>query len=266
MRGAGSSRKLVRDLAEASTTRYEAILKLYLDRKKGKLRDYSELSNSSRTILASALRREGFEELAAGITYPKKGRKDVEFPPEEDLQRFEATVPKVLDPVSAAVVLFVLKTGLRSFEVLGLTRAQCQRAVQTGTLRVLRKGNYEANVGMGKDALKHLKVMLEAPRRQPQSKGPTPVAPLPWDVTSQLLSFKPNPKAAYQVLRSRVSEASEAANVGRRAAHWLRHAFATRMVRKGAPLPLVQRQLGHASLETTMRYIHPSLADIAKYV
>jgi integrase/recombinase XerD len=38
--------------------------------------------------------------------------------------------------------------------------------------------------------------------------------------------------------------------------HWLRHARATAAIRRGAPIHLVQRTLGHASPTTTMRYLH----------
>ena len=37
--------------------------------------------------------------------------------------------------------------------------------------------------------------------------------------------------------------------------HWLRHTFATEGLKNGAPLPLLQRDLGHASLETTQIYL-----------
>ena len=38
--------------------------------------------------------------------------------------------------------------------------------------------------------------------------------------------------------------------------HWLRHAHATHALDKGAPLRLVQATLGHASLDTTSKYLH----------
>lgn len=39
--------------------------------------------------------------------------------------------------------------------------------------------------------------------------------------------------------------------------HDLRHTAATRMVEKGANIAAVRRVLGHADINTTMRYVHP---------
>ncbi|MGZ6692680.1 MAG: tyrosine-type recombinase/integrase [Solirubrobacteraceae bacterium] len=43
--------------------------------------------------------------------------------------------------------------------------------------------------------------------------------------------------------------------------HVLRHTFATTLVRGGTDLVLVAELLGHARLETTRRYIHPTAED-----
>lgn len=55
------------------------------------------------------------------------------------------------------------------------------------------------------------------------------------------------------------------ANVKNFRFHDLRHTVATRLVEKGVPLPVVQEILGHAKIETTMRYTHviPSQKVIA---
>ena len=45
-------------------------------------------------------------------------------------------------------------------------------------------------------------------------------------------------------------------------AHALRHSFATDLVHGGAPLPIIQRALGHASLRTTGRYVTASATEL----
>ncbi len=49
-------------------------------------------------------------------------------------------------------------------------------------------------------------------------------------------------------------------------AHALRHSFATDLVHGGAPLPIIQRALGHASLRTTGRYVTASPAELRDHL
>lgn len=43
--------------------------------------------------------------------------------------------------------------------------------------------------------------------------------------------------------------------------HWFRHAHASHALSKGAPMPLIQRDLGHSSLAITGRYLHVKPTD-----
>lgn len=45
--------------------------------------------------------------------------------------------------------------------------------------------------------------------------------------------------------------------------HRLRHTFCTNMVRQGVSLPVIQKLMGHADIESTMNYINLSLEDVA---
>lgn len=58
-------------------------------------------------------------------------------------------------------------------------------------------------------------------------------------------------------LYSLVKRAVEQAGVGKPVSpHWLRHSHATLALAGGASLVQVQRDLGHASLQTTLKYLH----------
>lgn len=46
--------------------------------------------------------------------------------------------------------------------------------------------------------------------------------------------------------------------------HMLRHSYATRLIDAGVPIHDVQRALGHASLQTTQRYLHVNDAKLAE--
>lgn len=48
--------------------------------------------------------------------------------------------------------------------------------------------------------------------------------------------------------------------------HCLRHGAATKMIMNGAPLPSVQKILGHANIQTTMIYTHPDLESLREAV
>jgi site-specific recombinase XerD len=46
----------------------------------------------------------------------------------------------------------------------------------------------------------------------------------------------------------------------------LRHGAATKMIMNGAPIPAVQKMLGHSNIQTTMVYTHPNIEDLREAV
>jgi integrase len=66
----------------------------------------------------------------------------------------------------------------------------------------------------------------------------------------------------YWGLYSRLRTAAERAGLGRRAIHGARHHAATTILRATGNLKLTQRLLGHASIQSTMRYAHATEDDL----
>jgi len=66
----------------------------------------------------------------------------------------------------------------------------------------------------------------------------------------------------YWGLHSRLSTAASRAGLGERAIHGARHHAATKLLRSTGNLKLTQNLLGHASIQSTMRYAHASEADL----
>ena len=59
-----------------------------------------------------------------------------------------------------------------------------------------------------------------------------------------------------EITRAELRRLAAVAGVRRRfAPHQLRHAHAVEMAREGVPLPVIQRQLGHAHLGVTSTYL-----------
>lgn len=105
----------------------------------------------------------------------------------------------------------------------------------------------------------------------------TRIVAIPRDIYEELLDWKcleggkpndyvfPSQKSPqlsrHQVFRI-VKQAAKKAGLSHAiSTHWLRHANATIALENGASLPLVQKTLGHASLETTQKYLHVNPDD-----
>lgn len=67
---------------------------------------------------------------------------------------------------------------------------------------------------------------------------------------------------SYYGLYSRLRTAAASAQLGGRAIHGARHHAGTALLRATGNLKLTQRMLGHASIQSTMRYAHATEADL----
>jgi integrase/recombinase XerC len=146
--------------------------------------------------------------------------------------------------------------GLRVAEACGLDIGQLSEG--EGTARVLGKGKKERIVPLGKKALEALAAWfaVRGALHHPRTRFVDPHA-----VFLSTRGRRLNARAVQLLVRRYGILA-----VGRTDLHphALRHTCATHMLDGGADLRVIQEMLGHASLSTTQRYTHVSVAHLLK--
>lgn len=143
-----------------------------------------------------------------------------------------------------AIIVVLWRAGLRISEALALSETDLEPA--RGSLVVRHgKGDKRREVGMDRWAWTHLDPWLSLRTDLPAGRlfcvlrGPTRGRP-----------------CASAGIRAELHHAAAIAGVRRRfAPHQLRHAHAVEMSREGISLLVIQRQLGHADLAITSRYL-----------
>lgn len=230
--------------------------------------DVADWPESVKRLLRAATRRQLVEAGAApedvagflrAIPARWEARRATQVPTEDEALAYEAAA-NTLPRGRRALALLPLAMGLRAREVVTLPRAAVERAAQRGELKVLRKGGAE-QVLPAAHALGLFAELLEVPAALVRG-GRTHA----WAALGEVLSPLGTPRAAYKALHTLVRHTGRKAGLPGLRPHQLRHAFATRMSRDGAPLPAVQWALGHARVTTTMLYVHPTADDVKQYL
>jgi site-specific recombinase XerD len=151
-----------------------------------------------------------------------------------------------------ALLVILWRAGLRCAEALALR--PCDVDFDAGTLRVrFGKGRKARTVGIDSEALTVVRAWLGAR----DAAG----------VVSDFLFCDLKPGYAGERMQPRYVRA-EVARIARRAGvahrvhpHGMRHTHAVELRREGWDIPLISRQLGHASVATTQIYVdhlHPA--------
>ena len=201
------------------------------------------------TLLDRAGRRRSpatISSLHQGVPPRNKGRR---YPPEPP------TVEEIIAVMGAAgdgadgvglrgVIVMLWRAGLRISEALALNETDLDS--DRGAVLVWHgKGDKRREVGMDRWGWAHLEPWLQLRTTLPAGalfcilRGPTRGRP-----------------CAPAGIRGQLHRAAETAGVRRRfAPHQLRHAHAVEMSREGISLIVIQRQLGHADLAITSRYL-----------
>jgi integrase/recombinase XerC len=169
--------------------------------------------------------------------------------PANDIEAFIATLGTHRD---RAMVLAMLLGGLRSAEVRGLLLADADMGRRR--LRVIGKGGKERHIPVDAAFFTELAAYLRWERppglATPQCfvvlRGPTAGAPVS--------------EAGLRSLFRRHRELSGATRVR---PHRLRHTYGTELASAGIDLLALRALMGHASPETTARYVHLSIEQLA---
>lgn len=189
----------------------------------------------------------------------------------EDMSAFEEAAKRYPKAKYRPFFAILLRLGLRAQELLAMPRERVMEARKTGSLRFVRKGGRERILPCQHlhDDLAALLALKQAlPRSVEKSSAILQSGESrAWEYAGEIIA---NASAAtqYNMLIRNVRRCAKLAKLDPDlwTVHTLRHAFATRMHHDGAPLRVIQEALGHASLNTTQRYIHVERDDIAKFV
>lgn len=155
------------------------------------------------------------------------------------------------------IVDFMSATGLRSAELLAARISDIRVEPEGVFLRVVGKRKKVRDVMLVDQALNALDAYLA-------SRGLESIEHAPYSAPLLASLADPMEPVSYQTLykttrtwlaravaNSALSEAEKSRLQGA-SAHWLRHTFGTTSVALGTPYDVVQQQLGHARIDTTM--------------
>ena len=202
-------------------------------------------------------------------------KKKVQYPTEEEMQAFEQASQQ-LKPRLRPLMMLLARMGFRAKELLMLTRAQVERAVATGEIFFEGKGGEEGSLPINNvrsvwqdllacpAALPHSTVRMRDLMLEMGSGGPPR-----WETVGEILAAAgASFETRYNLLGRLVKKTVKLAGLDpeRWSPHKLRHGFATRMNRDGAPAATIQRALRHKNLMTTQKYIHADTADVDKFM
>ena len=175
-----------------------------------------------------------------------------------EIQRFiDAQPPSPSRARMRFIVGFLSGVGLRASELLAAKLGDLRYVSGGYVLQVMGKGGTPRVVAIPPSALVALEDYLEA--RGIGSLQETPVkAPLLASAKDPMESI--GYQALYLTVRTWLKKAinasplpsAERQSLTGASAHWLRPTFATRAIERDVPMEVVQAQLGHANISTTM--------------
>ena len=164
--------------------------------------------------------------------------------------------PKLPEQRDYAVIDLAYSCGLRRCELHGLNVGDI--SPDDGTVRVRGKRGKERVVPVGKTTLGDLQHYIYHVRPKLLKGGTTDALFVSWMAGGKRMHLY-SINAAFRRLRKRYGFDRSLVP------HGLRHAFATDLIRNGAPVQDVSEMLGHAKLETTQIYTRLYPVDLKRH-
>jgi len=176
---------------------------------------------------------------------------------EKDLQLSRLRYPKRWRSRKrdAALIIFMMHTGLRLQETLDLRITDLQLGERKGTVLVRRgKGNKQRSIPLNSEARKAIEDWLSV---RPENDNN-----YLWVALEREESGHLSCRTAQHVIR----RLGQDAGLIDLTPHMLRHTFAKNLIDSGVSLEKVAALLGHSNLNTTRIYITPSQNDLEQAV
>lgn len=164
----------------------------------------------------------------------------------EVLAIYHAAVEDVPEP-SNTILTLLPKTGLRISEMCGLQLSDVQNVSGVRALVFRGKRDKQRSVPLTKSAEATLDAYIELHK------------PSKWLFMGQM----GGPLTPHAVRKHTRLIAATNPDLQGLSPHVLRHTYATLLVARGVDLKTIQQLLGHESIETTSRYLHPSITDLS---
>jgi integrase/recombinase XerD len=161
--------------------------------------------------------------------------------PEADLHRI---LELEGDRRNRAILSLLYASGIRVSELCGLSWRDLQPNEDTGQVTVFGKGGVTRSIQLPESVWKQLSGLRQAGVRL---DDPVFLSRKKKD------GARLRPLAVLRIIRKAATRAGIEVPVS---PHWFRHAHASHALDHGAPIHLVQATLGHASINTTGRYLH----------
>lgn len=151
-----------------------------------------------------------------------------------------------------ASVSLMLYAGLRVAEVAAVDLGDITLNERSGTVRIRSgKGEKERIVPLNLPVRKALAAWIDA---------------RPTTTSQALFTGKRSPRLTTRQLERIVKQVGAESKVPELTPHWLRYTFAKRLESNGASIEQVRDLLGHASIETTRRYLSAGLDELQALV